>query len=430
MIYKSVISSPRRTRLLARLTLAVLLLSAVVVVALTYHPLFAQSQSGTIDNLRLSSDSPGELRATWDTPSPAPSDYRISWAPASQGYLSWRDSNQDRRGNSYPGGDTTSFTLTGLPEGTEFKIRVRARYNAGRYANNPWSGPWNEQAVTVASQPEPVPTSTPATSTPATSTPQLPPEPVPVATSTPATSTPQLPPEPAPVATSTPATSTPATSTPQLPPEPAPVATSTPATSTPATSTPQLPPEPLPRGTVTGLTLTSDAPGSLTIEWDTPSPSPTDYRINWARTDHKFLSWKLPNEESRGNEYPDGSTNSLTLTGLTEGDEFRVQMRARYRTNGHWSGPWTASVTQQVLSQTKQATSTATSTRQQQARPLPLFLPQLRYRPHHFDDYERHRRPHRSDRDAPKSSQFVRREQPGRNRGQEFLQRNWCQELL
>ena len=113
---------------------------------------------------------------------------------------------------------------------------------------------------------------------------------------------------------------------------------------------------------MTGLTLTSDAPGSLTIQWDTPSPSPTDYRINWARTDHKFLSWKLPNEESRGNEYPDGSTTSLTLTGLTEGAEFKVQMRARYRTNGHWSGPWTASVTQQVLSETKQATSTATST--------------------------------------------------------------------
>ena len=311
MLYKSVIIGPRRTRLVAHLTLAGLLLAAAIVAALTYHPVFAQSQSGTIDNLRLSSDSPGELRATWDTPSPAPSDYRISWTPASQGYLSWRDSNEDLRGNSYPGGDTTSLTLTGLPEGAQFKIRVRARYNAGRYANNPWSGPWNEQTVTVASQPEPV-----ATSTPATSTQPLPPVP-----------------------------------------EPVPV-----ATSTPVPSTPQLPPKPVPRGTVTGLTLTSDTPGSLRIEWDTPSPSPTDYRINWARTDQEFLSWRFPNEESRGNEYPDGSATSLTLTGLTEGAEFRVQMRARYRTGGHWSGPWTASVTQRVLSETTQATSTATTT--------------------------------------------------------------------
>ena len=119
---------------------------------------------------------------------------------------------------------------------------------------------------------------------------------------------------------------------------------------------------------MTGLTLSSDVPGSLTIEWDAPSPSPSDYRINWGQADQDFLSWSSPNEASRGNEYPNGNSTSLTLTGLTEGAEFKVQMRARYRTgqyaNDPWSGPWTASVTQQVLEQITQATSTpqATST--------------------------------------------------------------------
>ena len=36
--------------------------------------------------------------------------------------------------------------------------------------------------------------------------------------------------------------------------------------------------------TVTGLTLSSNSPGTLTVSWDTPSPAPTDYRIDWAST--------------------------------------------------------------------------------------------------------------------------------------------------
>jgi len=122
--------------------------------------------------------------------------------------------------------------------------------------------------------------------------------------------------------------------------------------------TPEPTPEPPPR-TVTGLILSSDEPGSLTIEWNTPSPSPSDYRVNWAQAGHGWLSWRFPNEASRGNEYPTGTTTSLTLTGLTEGAEFRVKMRARYSTG---PGPWTDTVTQQVLEQAAQATSTATST--------------------------------------------------------------------
>ena len=310
MIYRSVINRSRNARLLARLVLSGLLLTAAAAAALTLYPALAQSQPGEVHNLHLSSDSPGVLRATWDTPNPAPSDYRIIWAPVSQDYLSWRDDNEDLRGNSYPGGDATSFTLNGLPEGTPYKMMVRARYNSGQYANNPWSGPWAKRTVTIAGQPTPTPT------------------PEPTAT-----------PTPEPTATHT----------------PEPTATHTPEpTSTPAPDVPE--------GTVTGLTLSSDAPGSLTIRWDIPSPSPTDYRINWARSDQEFLSWRSPNEALRGNEYPDGNTNSLTLTGLTEGAEFRVQMRARYRTGQFWSGPWTASVGQQVQDQPSATSTSATST--------------------------------------------------------------------
>ena len=302
MSYKSVMSSQKMARPVTRLLLVGSLLIAAIVAAFTFHPLFAQSQDGTINTFTLESTNPGEIVLSWEAPSPSPSDYRISWGPSDENYLSWRDDNEDGRGNSYPAGDATSLTLTGLAEGTQYKARIRARYRTGEYSNSPWSGPWSaNRTVTVASQPEPTPTPTPT-------------------------------------------------------PEP---------TATPVT----------PDGTVTGLTLSSNDPGSLTIEWDTPSPSPSDYRISWGLADQDFLSWSSPNEASRGNEYPDGSANSLTLTGLTEGAEFKVQMRARYRTgqyaNVPWSGPWTGSVTQRVLEQTPQATTTPQATSTLQATSTP-----------------------------------------------------------
>ena len=38
-------------------------------------------------------------------------------------------------------------------------------------------------------------------------------------------------------------------------------------------------------GTITGLMLTSNAPGTLTVSWEAASPTPTDYRVDWAESD-------------------------------------------------------------------------------------------------------------------------------------------------
>ena len=272
MTFWKVMGAFKADRPATRLAVAGLLLAAAMIVILVHKPDVAQSQSGAIDNLQLTSSSPGEIQVTWDRPSPAPSDYRVSWAPVGQDYLSWRASNETLRGNEYPSGNATSLRLTGLREGTEFKVKMRSRYNPGR--NSFWSGPWTaEKTVTVAVEPTPEPTPSPT--------------------------------------------------------------------------------QEVPEGTVTGLSLTSSASGSLTIGWDTPSPAPSDYRIGWAAEGLDHLTWSSPNEASRGNEYPGGDTNSLTLTGLTGGTEFRVYMRARYSTGRHanapWSGPWTGSLTQRVL---------------------------------------------------------------------------------
>ena len=141
------------------LTLAVLLL-AVVTLAGVFAVAQAQQADGTMDGVTLASDAPGALTVSWNTPSPAPTDYRLRWAPVDSGFLSWKGVNETDRGNAYPAGDATSLTLSGLPEGTEFKLQVRARYHKGEYKRRPWSGPWVEASALVMSQPPDVPDGT------------------------------------------------------------------------------------------------------------------------------------------------------------------------------------------------------------------------------------------------------------------------------
>ncbi len=115
----------------------------------------AQQSDGAISGLTLTSDSPGTLSVTWDAPDPAPTDYRLRWAPAWADYLSWKVDNETVRGNAYPAGDATSLLLSGLMEGTEFKLQARARYHDGAHQNSPWSGPWAEASLQVAATPTP-----------------------------------------------------------------------------------------------------------------------------------------------------------------------------------------------------------------------------------------------------------------------------------
>ena len=125
--------------------------------AATFQGVFAVAQAqaadGTMTGVTLTSGSPGTLTVSWKTPSPAPTDYRLRWAPVESDYLSWKDDNQTDRGNAYPAGDATSLTLSGLSEGTEFKVQARARYHKGEHKDRPWSGPWAEARARVMSQP-------------------------------------------------------------------------------------------------------------------------------------------------------------------------------------------------------------------------------------------------------------------------------------
>ena len=273
-----------------RVVLPVVVVMALLLVGLPTARLMAQEERGSIPGLVLSSNAPGELVVSWETPNPEPTDYRISWAPASQGYPSWRDANEDDRGNAYPEGSARSYAVTGLAAGAEYKVRMRARYFNEGDTSPQWSGPWQEATVTLAGAPEPTPTPTP-TPTPA---------PTPTATATP---------EPTPT------------------PEP--------------TATPEPQGEP---GSIRGLVLNSENPGELVVSWETPDPEPADYRVSWAPADQGYPSWQAEDQDDRGNAYPGGGETSLTLTGLPVEAEYKVQMRARYFNDGdtspQWSGPW------------------------------------------------------------------------------------------
>ena len=99
-------------------------------------------------------------------------------------------------------------------------------------------------------------------------------------------------------------------------------------------------------GAITGLTLTSGAPGTLAVSWDTASPTPTDYRVDWAKSTEGYKSWKV----DEGHVYPTPDDTTATITDLSHDTEYKIRMRARYYKGEHmgksWGGPWaTATIT-------------------------------------------------------------------------------------
>ena len=93
-------------------------------------------------------------------------------------------------------------------------------------------------------------------------------------------------------------------------------------------------------GAITGLTLTSNAPGTLTVSWEAASPTPTDYRVDWAKSDEDYQSWKV----NDGHVYPAPTATAVTIADLEHDTEYKIRMRARYYKGEHegksWGGPW------------------------------------------------------------------------------------------
>ena len=93
-------------------------------------------------------------------------------------------------------------------------------------------------------------------------------------------------------------------------------------------------------GAITGLTLTSNAPGTLTVSWEAASPIPTDYRVDWAKSDEDYQSWKVDD----GHVYLADTATTVTIADLEHDTGYKIRMRARYYRDEHegksWGGPW------------------------------------------------------------------------------------------
>ena len=105
-----------------------------------------------ITGVTLTSLNPGELAITWDAPSRAPTDYRVTWKKSDGKWPSYKNDNTVEGGNAFP--TETSHTVSGLEEGTGYSARVRARYHDGG-GNITESGSWSDPPVeiTVSSTP-------------------------------------------------------------------------------------------------------------------------------------------------------------------------------------------------------------------------------------------------------------------------------------
>ena len=255
----------------------------------------------TLPSIGISSEADGELSVLWSAPSQAPTDYQVNWAKAAEEYPALDGSVGVITQTA------TSIAIIGLDEGVEYKVRVRARYYDGSYADNPQDGSWNETSHTVSGTADTL---------------QL-----------------QLDNDP----TATPTTTATATPTP----------TDVPT----VTPTPTL----LPRA-VSNVVIRINENGEAVVAWAPPTEAPADYRIAWAEADQEFPSYT----EDHGNAYPTEPT--YTITDLTPGVRYKIILRARY--NGP-AGPWNEAVEFDVpalptatatVTVTAASTATATST--------------------------------------------------------------------
>ena len=132
----------------------VLVAALLLAVPLLFHAgSTVHAADNEITGVTVTSPNPGELSISWDTPSDAPDDYRVTWKKSSGKWASFKNENTVDGGNAFP--TSTSHSVTGMEEGTAYKVRVRARYHDGN-GNVQKNGPWSAaREVTVSATPPP-----------------------------------------------------------------------------------------------------------------------------------------------------------------------------------------------------------------------------------------------------------------------------------
>ena len=137
-----------------RLIIAASLVAAAVMLAMLATGMTASAESDNpqkapVTGLSATSGSnPGEIDVRWDAHPAGAVDYRVAWKPVGERFRPASDTDW----NANP--TATGMTITGLTEGSEYKVKVRARFDS-----NPRSR-WSSVATATAassSQPDPPP---------------------------------------------------------------------------------------------------------------------------------------------------------------------------------------------------------------------------------------------------------------------------------
>ena len=83
---------------------AALLLVAAALLLFLRLPAEAQANDRDVSGVTLTSPNPGELVITWDAPSIAPDDYRVTWKKSTARWTSYKRENTVEGGQRLPGG--------------------------------------------------------------------------------------------------------------------------------------------------------------------------------------------------------------------------------------------------------------------------------------------------------------------------------------
>ena len=129
-----------------RLIIAASIVAAVIVITMlaTGTTAWAQSnpQKAPVTGLSATSGSnPGEIDVSWDAHPAGARDYRVAWAPDGESFRRASDTDWNAKPTA------TGMTITGLTEGSEYKVKVRARFDS-----NPRSR-WSSVATATAPPP-------------------------------------------------------------------------------------------------------------------------------------------------------------------------------------------------------------------------------------------------------------------------------------
>ena len=141
---------PKQWRLIVA---ASIVAAAIIIITMlaTGTTAWAQSnpQKAPVTGLSATSGSnPGEIDVSWDAHPAGAKDYRVAWAPDGESFRGASDTNWNAKPTA------TGMTITGLTGGSDYKVKVRARFDS-----NPRSR-WSSVATATAassSQPDPPP---------------------------------------------------------------------------------------------------------------------------------------------------------------------------------------------------------------------------------------------------------------------------------